>query len=122
MHKFLYISLLISSFSLSAHSQSLIEGNEKPNIYEYYIRITGIHTKQDVINLQNNISKKSGVIFFMANRYPVRYFFLKSERQISYAEFKNWMIDPSWDIEFYGVGSKGKEQATVLYNKTKTSQ
>ena len=87
--------------------------------HEYFIRISGIHTRQDVETIQNIIGKKEGVTFFMANRYPVRYFVMRSSRPISVKEFETFLNDRSLYIEFYGEGEKGREQAVLLYNKTK---
>ena len=88
--------------------------------YQYYLRISGIRSREDVINIQNSIGNKPGVVFFMANRYPVRYFLLKSDHQVSANEFRQMLNNPGLHIDFFGEGNKAREQAIVMYNKIKT--
>ena len=55
----------------------------------------------------------------MANRFPVRYFLMKSDRLILLNEFERWINNWSYQVMFYGEGNKGREQAIVFYNKSK---
>ena len=87
--------------------------------FEYYICINGIQTREEVLNLEKNIVKQQNISFFKANRYPVRYFLMKTEHPISIVEFRNILNNSSLDIEYYGEGKKARENAIVLYNKRK---
>ncbi len=85
--------------------------------YEYFIYLKGINTREDVISLQSKIQKKDGVVFFMAERYPVRCFVLRSTRFISELEFASW-IDKKFEILSFGEGDKAREAAYSIYSKT----
>lgn len=118
----MYKLVLICVFFITTGSDSYAQArpqNSQENIYEYYIRIAGIHSRENVLQLQNQVIKKPGIRFFMANRYPVRYFLLRSDHVISQRDFQTMLGNPHFSVEFYGEGSKGKEQAILIYNKTK---
>ena len=119
--KLLMSCLLLIILSIRLHAQTDSNNNAvTQNPYEYYIRISGANTRDDVEFLQNFIVKKPGIIFFMANRFPVKYFLLRSDRALTAGQFGQWLNNRPYAIEFYGAGKKGLEEAVVLYNKTKT--
>ena len=88
--------------------------------FEYYIYISGVTERSDVLSLQELIQKKEGVSFFMAERFPVRCFVLKSNRPIGEAEFKKW-IPGKYLVKSYGEGNSAKEAAYRIYNQNKKS-
>lgn len=88
--------------------------------FEYYIFISGVEKREDVLSLQELIQHKNDVTFFMAERFPVRCFVLKTTRPVSSKEFESW-IDSKYKLKSYGEGNKGKERAYFLYNKQKKS-
>jgi hypothetical protein len=90
-------------------------------LHQYYIYISGITSRQDVITLESTLQKKQGVSYFLGNRYPVRYFLLKSENDISKATFISW-IDPKLTVEYFEEGENSKEGAMLLYNKYNLSK
>ena len=120
--RFFKIFLLLAFTFFSAQSFSI--HNAKPNKcdlqFEYYIYISGVKERNDVLSLQALIQKKEGVSFFMADRFPVRCFVLKSSRYISESEFKKW-IPSKYVIESFGEGNAGKEVAYRIYNQYKKS-
>ena len=120
MHKFLSLCLLVIAINTELPAQPAVRNNTAT--HEYYIRLSGINSRQDVENLQNIISKKKGIRFFMANRYPVRFFLMRSDHVITAAEFAHFLDNISASIEFYGEGEKGREQAILVYNKLKARQ
>lgn len=85
--------------------------------YEYYIYISGIQTREDVLNLQSVISEKQGVTYFMSNRYPVRYFTLRSVYSINQSTFKSWLPHSKFVVEVFGNDPASKEKAILFYNK-----
>lgn len=105
----------VSSFSI--HSENTAKYNLQ---FEYYIYISGVTERGDVLSLQELIQKKEGVSFFMAERFPVRCFVLKSNRLITEAEFKKW-IPEKYNVESFGQGSPAKEAAYLIYNQNKKS-
>ena len=118
MHKSLLLTLFYLVFWHLPHAQVKTNNiNKTNNTFEYYISLSGIETSSDVEKFQTKIEKKSGVLFFMGNRYPVRYFMLRSSREISLMELKTW-ISP-YDLQFFGEGEKGHEEVVMRYNKIK---
>ena len=119
MFKYL-LSLLLVSVSFVASAQ---QGKSFPySSHEYYIIISGITSRHDVENIQEIVAKKTGVSFFLANRYPPRYFLMRSERIISIKEFEQWIDKKSFKIGFYGEGGKSREEAILAYNKSKKAR
>ena len=114
--------LLTSGFSslfsqkIAAHSVST------KTTFDYYISIAGVNSRSDVMKLESLIQKKEGVLFFMADRYPVRCFILKSNRSVNEKEFTGWLKPFSYKVESFGTGNEGKENAYILYNKHKKSK
>ena len=90
--------------------------------FEYCISISRVETRTDVLKLESLIQQKDGVLFFMANRYPVRCFILKSNRSINEQEFSGWLKPFIYKVESYGMGNEGKEKAYILYNKREKSK
>ena len=107
-----------SLFSQKIASPSVITNTT----FEYYISIDGATSRSDVLQLESLIQKKEGVLFFMADRYPVRCFILKSNRSVNEQKFTGWLKPFSYKVESYGTGNEGKENAYILYNKHKKSK
>ena len=120
--RFFKIFLLLNFAFFSASSFSIYNSHAaKSNLqYEYYIYISGVTERNDVLSLQELIQKKAGVSFFMAERFPVRCFVLKSNRMISAVEFKKW-IPGKYIVRSFGEGGPAKEAAYKLYNQNKKS-
>ena len=81
-----------------------------------------IQLGQGNLALESLIQKKECVLFFMADRYPVRCFILKSNRSVNEKEFTGWLKRFHYNIESYGSGNEGKENAYILYNKHKKTK
>lgn len=112
----LFFSLL--TFSCFSSKYSNLSFSNPFLEYEYYIYISGVNQRDDVINIQELIQKKKGVNYFMADRFPVRCFVLKSNIPISESEFKKW-IPKRYEVIVYGEGNQAKEATYRLYNKNK---
>jgi len=114
--------ILITFFSLATQAQ-ITASNSKSNSYkiEYYIYLAGITSREDVVLLESSIGQKAGVSYFMANRYPVRYFLLKADRTISVEEFKSWLPGNKFKVEVFGSDPRSKEKTYLLYKKNKTN-
>jgi hypothetical protein len=116
----IFLLLTFTFFSVSSFSIRN-ESTAKYNLqFEYYIYISGVTERGDVLSLQELIQKKEGVSFFMAERFPVRCFVLKSNRLITEAEFKKW-IPEKYIVESFGQGNHAKEAAYRIYNQNKKS-
>ena len=115
--------LLLTSGFNSLFSQKIASpsGSTKTT-FEYYISIAGISSRSDVMKLESLIQKKEGVLFFMADRYPVRCFILKSNRSVNEQEFTGWLKPFSYKVESFGTGNEGKENAYILYNNHKKAK
>ncbi len=115
--------LLLTSGVNSLFSQKIASpsGSTKTT-FEYYISIAGVISRSDVMQLESLIQKKECVLFFMADRYPVKCFILKSNRSVNEKEFTGWLKPFSYKVESYGTGNEGKENAYILYNKHKKTK
>jgi len=115
----LFFSLL--SFSCFSSKYSKQSFSSSFLVFEYYIYISGVNQRDDVINIQELVQKKEGVNYFMADRFPVRCFVLKSNKPISESEFIKW-IPKKYEVIIYGEGNKAKEASYRLYNKNKKTK
>lgn len=113
--------LFFTFFSLATQGQ-ITTSDSKSKTYktEYYIYLSGINSREDVVSLESSIGKKNGVSYFMANRYPVRYFLLRADRTISVDEFKSWLPGNKFKVEVFGSDPRSKEKTYLLYKKNKT--
>jgi hypothetical protein len=88
------------------------------NKFEYYIQLSGVNTKSDVISIEENISARPGIYFFMADRFPANYFTLKTSIPVSQSEFRNWLNNNNYSITFFGEGLVSKEKLLLSIKKT----
>ena len=103
-------------------AQSAKTSNPNSEVHQYYIYVSGITAKTDVELIETKIQKMAGVSYFLGNRYPVRYFLLKSPTQISKSTFASW-IGAKFKVEFFGEGDISKEDAILTgINLEKKSQ
>ena len=116
------VLILLCSYTTKAQYQhSKKEQLSQSPTYQYYIYLNGINSKDDVRNLENSIQKKSGVTYFLGNRYPVRYFLLKSDKIVAKETFLSW-IGKKYTIEYYEEGDMAREGAILTsyqFNKKK---
>ena len=91
----------------------------KLSTHQYFIYLSGIKDRSDVLTLEKSIQTKPGVTFFMADRFPVRCFILKSTSPITKKEFETWIDKSKYHIEVFGSDEKDKELAYTFYIKHK---
>lgn len=118
MHRFL-ISLVIISFAFpfTTAAQQTKGATIIPSArYDYYIAISGIKEKTDVIAIENAVSNKPEIMYFMADRFPVRYFLLKSNVAVTQSQLTLWINNSAYKIEYFGLGAKAREEV-ILFNK-----
>ena len=93
----------------------------KPNApFEYFIFLDNVKKREDVLFLESLISKKPGITFFMAERFPVRCFVMRSNAEIKESIFAGW-VGTQYPVISYGTGSIGKEKAYLTYKKNRKS-
>lgn len=116
------LAFTIVKMNLYAQSQTAAPVNISKTSYDYYIIISGIRSREDVLYLQNLIGQKTGISFFMADRYPVRYFLMKSGTEVPLAKLEHWLNSNLYRIEFYKEGKESREAAINFYNRTKKTR
>jgi hypothetical protein len=97
-------------------NQSGAATEKTTNQITHYIYINNVNTREAVLELENTIQQKPNVNFFMAERYPVRCFVMKTTKAISKATFQSW-VGEKYQVITYGVGNSAKEQAYIQYKK-----
>ena len=122
---FILAAAILFSFSVFAQSAPASVKNSKPsttaiNSLVHYIYLANVATRQDVLDLENNIQHQPDVTFFMAERYPVRCFVLKSTKAISKETFQTW-VGQKYPVVTFGMGNLAKEQAYIQYKKNRKS-
>jgi hypothetical protein len=71
-----------------------------------------VKSKSDVIQIEELVRKKPGVKLFISDRFPVRFFLMKSDIEISKTDFQNW-IGEKYALLVYGLGYEYKEAAIM---------
>lgn len=93
---------------------------QDPAVHDYYICLSGITTPADIERVENSIKEKQGVTFFQGDKYPVRYFILKTTMPLTQEEFNSWLSKDN-TIQYFGEGIQGKEKAMLTYKKLRQS-
>lgn len=115
--------ILFSTNQLSAQNdkiQSKVAPPAKVSnqyVHQYYIYLNGVNSKDDVIYLEDLIQKKEGVAYFLGNRFPVRYFLLKTKNIIDETEFSAW-IGSKYQIAYFKEGQEAREGALLMFYKS----
>jgi len=113
--------LLSSTFFSPTMAQTSSTETRQFSGHEYFLYLENADTRNEVMMLENRIQKKEGVRFFMADRFPVRYFRLRTERVITQDEFQRW-VGREYPVLTFGEGDAARERAAVIYNQTKKAQ
>ena len=114
--KLFLVTTVLLAFSF-ARGQNL-KPDEKSS---YFIALSNINSRADVIFLENLIQQKPGVVYFMAERFPVRCFMLKTKKTITQKEFEHWIPTNKYAVKSFGYGIAGKEKAYLVYKSTQQS-
>lgn len=100
---FFYAFLFIATF---ANAQQQKKTNtlitNQPIVVEYIVDIVGVNTKQICLDIENNISKKEGVLSFKTVGFPSKYFVLKATKTISESDLRNWLLENKVKLTFFG--------------------
>lgn len=115
LYLFLFFVLAQNSQSFAQHHRSELLNKTSTN--DYYICISGINSRTDIETLENTIQKKTGVVQFLGDKYPPRYFTLKSTTPVTLEQFKSWIDTNRFKVEFYGNGISNLERAIVIGKK-----
>jgi hypothetical protein len=120
---FFLLLFFVFTLGTATNAQHNKSGQPVPSAtYDYYIFISGVKERADVEIIENNIRNKNGVSYFMGNRYPVRYFLLKSNNPVTQSQFNTWINQDRYKIEYFGEGEYAKERAIITGNKLKQIQ
>jgi len=117
----LVVMLLGFTYNANCQKAKRIDSTQKLDVYEFYMYLSGVETKQDVLAIEEKVNKINQVSFFLGDQFPVRYFHLKAKNYISKATFESW-IDPKYKVEYYAFGKNASEGALVLFNKNNKKQ
>lgn len=109
--KLIVFAMFLTVVETNAQSNKQIT----PQKFTYYIDVKNVETKTLCLSVENNISKKNGVISFRTVGFPSKYFILKATRQINQSELNIWLHENNLESVFFGEGKKGLER--LIYNK-----
>ena len=111
----LFFALLITVYSYGQTPVTNSSTTRSP--YEYYISMSGVNAKTDVIALEKNIGSRTSVTYFMAVRFPVKYFLLRSTQPVSMELFNTWIDQSLYKLESFGEGDIAREKAIMAGRK-----
>ena len=119
MYKFLSL-LFFFAIVQPGNSFAQTQKEQLSTTHDYYIVLSGIKGPDDIEKIEGSINKKEGVVSFLGDRYPVRFFTLKSAKSVSQEEFTSWINELSlYKVEYYGAGIENKERAANAAKKLK---
>jgi hypothetical protein len=110
-----FLVVLLFSFFLhyGASAQSVADRGK----YEYYLFVSGVDSKSDVERFEGLINSRPEVGYFLGDRFPVRFFLLRSNYLITKDEFISWIKGEKYIVEYFGLGPETKEDAVNLFYK-----
>jgi hypothetical protein len=111
---FLLFGAYFNSNAQSSYKSKTIVGAE---VHEYYLYIDSVNTKDDVEKVEALIRSNKVVTYFIGNKFPVRYFQLKTSKSITQKEFENWIKATQYKLFAFGEGEAALEY--VLLEKLK---
>ena len=118
--RFIYLVVLSLITNLQLSAQQVIPVVRSS--YEYFIKIRNVETRNDVRYIENKIRQSRNVISLESNRFPVRYFILKTSQPVTREWFVNYLDNLRYTIELFGQGEKAKENAILQFNKQKAGR
>jgi hypothetical protein len=118
--KRIHLVLFALLFALTPTFLSFAQKNSKPTLSRYYISIQGVNSREDVLKIEKLIQSKKGVVFFMAERYPVRCFVLRTDQPTTKSDFDAWLKGTKYRTLLFGEDNKTKELIYLQYKKNKT--
>lgn len=111
---FLFIGAYFNSNAQSSSKSKTIVGAE---VHEYYLYLDSVNTKDDVETVEALIRSHKEVTFFLGNKFPVRYFLLKTNKPITQKDFTNWIKTTQYKLFAFREGESALE--FVLLEKSK---
>lgn len=111
-------SMLIALFFCSNTSYGQAAKSYPPNsLYSYYMYISGVESKEDVKAISKAVHKSPKTVYFLADRFPVRFFELHSPDIITKDTLESWLPNNKYKVDIYGMGEQYKEQVLVEFFK-----
>jgi len=112
------LSIALANAQSSSKSKSIV-GAE---VHEYYLYLDSVNTKEDVEKVEALIRSHKVVTFFLGDKFPVRYFHLKTNKSITQKEFENWINTTSYKLFAFGEGEAALEFILLEKLKRKKKQ
>ena len=103
---------LIQTFGVAQNT------NEKSRL-DYYLSITGVNTKNDVKAFESLIRSHKEITYFLGDRFPVRFFLLRSSTIITKDVINSWLLNTPYHLIYIGTGFPGKEGAIMAGKRNK---
>lgn len=113
----LLAALIFCCFSTNA--QSPPSASDRSIVHEYFLDIEGVKTRDDVLSIESLVRSKPGVLFFLGQKFPVKYFVLRSNTVVDAKTFTGWLNGTSYTLLYIGEGDFGREQMFINKNKKK---
>lgn len=87
---------------------------------EYFLAISPVDTREQVMALESLIQSKPNVTYFLAERFPVRNLVLRTSKPIHESDVTRWLAGTSFHLMHFG-GDERSREAVVLYYKKRRS-
>jgi hypothetical protein len=78
--------------------------------YSFYLSLSNVQSKQQVLDIQERLGKQAGVVYCMANTFPVEYFLIKSKQVIQKSDIVRWLNNTTYRVQFFGEGERAREK------------
>lgn len=115
--RLLFLFICFIYFSTNAQINNKLTVDSKAPRFTYYVDVKSVSTKTICLNVENNISKKEGVISFKTVGFPSKYFVLKANSPIKKTDLATWLQENGVELSYFGEGLVALEE--IIYRKNK---
>jgi hypothetical protein len=114
---FFFLFLLCGIALNSAFAQTAGKGIRSGALHTYYADIRNVTTKGLCMQVLEAVRAKSGVSYFETEKFPSKYFILRSSEILSETTLKSWLAALPVQLVYFDEGNDGLER--LLVNKAK---
>lgn len=112
-HVVLFLAIV---YSMSGRGQTTANPTATRR-FDYYIVYSGVQSKKDVVQIETAIKSHDGVLSCEADRFPARFFSIRTQQPLSADVVKLWIDQGLYKIRFFGEGERAREEAILASRK-----
>ncbi|MFM7710592.1 MAG: hypothetical protein ACKO5C_06715 [Ferruginibacter sp.] len=105
----------------SGHEAEAQQRQTDEKSYSYFLAISPIETREQVLALESLIRAKPTVTYFLAERFPVRNLELRTSKPIHASDVNRWLSGSSFQLIQFGADERSREAVVLFYKKRRST-